>query len=143
MSARGFGKHGGNAPNLRSSAAAPAAARSAILKYEMSPKLADLLNLAKDARGNGRAQPELAALLNQGLAPRVDRHRAKIQSGNYQVASVTTKYGVVNGVAGATVNQYLGIPYTAPPVVSNCRSPCTVSADLNPATVISAWVCAG
>jgi muramidase (phage lysozyme) len=60
---------------------------------------------------------QLAKLLQKGLEPRVAAHKAKIASGNFKEATVSTPYGTVIGVGGSTVNQYLGIPYAAPPIV--------------------------
>lgn len=57
-----------------------------------------------------------AELVMKGLAPRVAAHKAKIAAGAYLPTTVSTPYGPVAGVGGSVVNQYLGIPYAAPPV---------------------------
>ncbi|RYG51930.1 hypothetical protein EON67_02340 [archaeon] len=62
-------------------------------------------------------QDVLAALTQKGLDETVQRFKAARANGQLTETTVQTPLGAITGVAGETVNQFLGIPYAQQPVV--------------------------
>lgn len=73
--------------------------------------LASAAAAAAAARGVGSV-----SVLREVAKKRVERLRADIDGGKFRDATVQTPYGSVTGLADDKVQQFLGVPFAAPPV---------------------------